>query len=77
MINEGKKCYNPNLKYPLRKLYLIDDEVNDIIQLIKNTSLSLREIARRYNVSPSTVIGINSGRYHHNDNLKYPIRETS
>lgn len=52
-------------------------EVNEIKDLLKNTSLSLNEISLKYhNISKSTISMINQGKIWYNDNIKYPIRTT-
>lgn len=73
-INKGEKYRREDYEYPLRKSMLIEQEVQSIKDMIKNTSLSLREIARQCNTSYTTVAHINSGKYHHDKNIKYPIR---
>ena len=73
----------PNVEYPVRnyknsgKPAITYEQTTEIINLLKNTTLSMREISRRYNINHSTVQGINSGtmvRYKRKEE-KYPIRQ--
>ena len=73
-INKGEKFYNKDLSYPLRRGILTQEEVLKIQDMIMNTSFSLREIAKQNNTSYATVAHINTGKYHYNKNIKYPIR---
>lgn len=76
-IDKGKKYYDEKYSYPLRNSSLTKKQVKEIQDMIINTSFSLREIARQCNTSYTTVAHINSGKYHHNDLLQYPIRQYS
>lgn len=81
-INIGKQQIQKNIQYPIRKFknsgkcYLTYEQVTEIINIIKTTKISLREIARNYNVDNSTIIGIKNGSIlrFHRDNEKYPLR---
>lgn len=52
-------------------------EVDNIIQLILENKLTLREIAKKYNVSPATVCNINKGKNWHKEELNYPLRKNA
>lgn len=78
-INNGKTYVQENLTYPLRKLgkgskQLTQNQVLEIIELIKNSDCSLASIATRYNVSSKTVSGINCGTTYRQKDITYPIR---
>ena len=82
-INAGTFHKMPNVEYPVRnyknsgKPAITYEQTTEIINLLKNTTLSMREISRRYNINHSTVQGINSGtmvRYKRKEE-KYPIRQ--
>lgn len=54
---------------------LLDEfKVNEIIDLLKNTSLSASEIGKKYEVSPSCISDINRGKSWTNYEIAYPIR---
>ena len=82
-INNGVSHFRSNISYPIRKYknsgqpLLTYEQVTEIIRLLKETNLSKREIARRFNLkSHSTINAIDSGsalRYRR-ENEKYPIR---
>lgn len=82
-INNGTTHFQSNINYPIRKYKnsgqpaLTYEQVTEVIRLLKETNLSKREIARRFNLkSHSTINAIDSGsalRYRR-ENEKYPIR---
>lgn len=47
-----------------------------IVEDIKNLSLTFEEIASKYNLSQRTITRINNGYTHKLDNIQYPIRKT-
>lgn len=51
-------------------------QVMEITDILKNSELSMQEIADKYGVSYEMIQGINTGR-HWNRNIKYPIRKHS
>ncbi len=53
---------------------LTEEQVEEIIELISETSIAYKEIAQMYNVNTSTVQRINSGTLWHDYFLEYPIR---
>lgn len=77
-INSGESYYNDKLKYPLRrsKRFIPQYKINQIHKDLYNTNKSMEAIAREYNVSSSTIKGINSGKTkrYRDENIKYPIR---
>lgn len=52
-----------------------EEMVSNIISDIKNSSLSLTEIANKYSVNKSTVTRINKGDVHRREGEIYPLRE--
>lgn len=50
-------------------------DIEKIIYLLKNTKLSVLEIAKTFNYSRSAIERINNGIIWHNDDLEYPIRK--
>ena len=93
-INQGKRYYNENLIYPLRKntrftseqmkgITGIDkgsskfsyEEIKEIIDLLKNSSLSFEKIAEKFNCSYATISHINNGKHYPNASYTYPIRK--
>lgn len=84
-INMGRICYNDKLDYPLRKIAiksnrtcLSPDILNEICGLIINSTFSLKEIAKKYEIPTSTIQGINSGKivkYRNEELYKYPLRK--
>lgn len=56
---------------------LSQKQVNEIIELLRNSNLSLSEISKKYsNISKATLSMINQGKTWKNKNLIYPIRQT-
>lgn len=56
---------------------LTQKEVDEIIELLKNTDLTFTEISKKYhNISNSTLCMINTGKTWYNKNIQYPIRKT-
>ena len=87
-INSGKtKAYRlENWKYPIRSLSkckaakkarLSKEQIEEIIALLIDSSKSVRQIANLYNVSPSTITGINTGKTktYHLEEIDYPVRK--
>ena len=74
-INCGLRYKDYKRTYPIRKNYkngLGDYET--LVQLLKTTVLSFREIAEKLNIAESSVKKINYGMMQHDDNITYPIR---
>lgn len=77
LINQGKIYHINSEDYPLRKKRrqdLSDEVVDAIISDITESSLSLGEIAVKYDVSRMRVSGINTGKFYKRD-IIYPIRK--
>lgn len=81
-INQGITHKRNNINYPIRnwkscgKIPLTYEQVTDVIDLIKNSKLSLNKIAKQYHVNISVIQMINNGsaKKYKRDNIKYPIR---
>lgn len=76
-FNNGKTHFMDWVTYPIRisKEVKVDSVVNDIIYDLINTSITQKEIAKKYNVSAMTVSNINTGTRHKQDELDYPLRK--
>lgn len=63
-------------KTPKNKL-LSKGQLNNILDLLFFTNLSMEEIGQRFGVSKSIITAINTGRNYYNDNQKYkfPLRQ--
>lgn len=81
-INHGKRRKQDNETYPLRELtqgkQLTATQINEIINILKYDFISNKDIAKKFNVSPTLIQFINNGsRNYHYDNIDYPIRKES
>ena len=79
-INTGK-LWKIGDNYPIRRTNynsqrLSNDNVKDIIYLLSNTSISMSDIASKYNMREHCISDINRGRTHHIDGVNYPIRNS-
>lgn len=77
-INSGHTWNYYNLSYPIRPK---ESEINkrralEVIELLKTTTLSYKEIGKRVGWGLSQVSMINSGTNHKQENETYPIRPT-
>lgn len=75
-INCGLRYKDSKRIYPIRKNYKSGlGDYETLVQLLKTTVLSFREIAERLNIAESSVKKINYGKMQHDDNITYPIRK--
>lgn len=77
-INWGRIYVLKNETYPLRKgkiVSLSDEQLKEIIKLLKDKSIPQKDIAKKFNVSKSVISGINKGNTYYQENISYPIRE--
>lgn len=75
-INLGKSHKQKNLKYPIYDLKQEEIKyVNYVIDLLKNTNISIEDISNIVNKSVSNIDRINRGITLRQDNIKYPIRK--
>ena len=78
-INQGISRAALDEKYPIRKNpningKLTEQDVDNIIDLLKYTYRFNGDIAREYGIEVHTISKINDGTAHHRDNIQYPIR---
>lgn len=76
-INEGNSWHRDDLIYPLRPK---EKEINEwkadqVIMLLKTTTLSQKEIGQKVGWNRSAVTMVNIGKNHFRENEKYPIRK--
>lgn len=91
-INNGRRYINPLLNYPLRPaptpkvesgiknhLAKIKSEkvIQELIEDLKHSELTLQELAKVYNLSYATISNINRGLRYYNKELNYPIRKVT
>ena len=79
-INNGSRLKQPNLNYPLQKNRLEDEFYLEVVSLLKNTDLSIGQIATQLNKSRDTISRINNGSTQKIRSLykgSYPIRDNS
>lgn len=73
-INHGTYCYDEQEQYPLYKYYKEDKDYDELIDLLRNSDLTLKQIAERLNIGYSTVKKINSGTLRKDLYPTHPIR---
>lgn len=52
-----------------------DELVDQVIDLLKNSSLSIKEIGKRFNYDDSAIRRINRGELRHREDINYPIKK--
>lgn len=73
-INLGKTYHKDEITYPIRKYYLTTEDVDKIINMLRNTNMSIKDIASEVGTTNYKVYDINSGNTWRRDNISYPIR---
>lgn len=78
-INQGLSRASLNEQYPIRKNpningKLTEEDVDNIIELLKYTYRFTGDIAKEYGVENHAISRINNGETHHRNNIQYPIR---
>ena len=86
-INNGKTYFHSNVIYPIRNgnqkilkgtescnSKFSEEDLENIIFLLKENKLSMKEIALKYGVVDSTIHGINNGKTYFRENETYPLR---
>lgn len=78
-INQGVSQASLNEKYPIRRNpningKLSEEDVDNIIDLLRFTYRFNGDIAREYGVEVHTISRINNGTRHHRNDISYPIR---
>lgn len=79
-INQGIHYESLDETYPIRAVplpngKLTQEDIEDIIEILKHTYRQYEDIAAQYKVSLSTIKQINSGDVHKQDKEDYPIRK--
>lgn len=81
-INNGRKFQEiGNYEYPIRnknsytRLNLTQQDIIDILNLLKNSKLSMKQIGNQYNIHRSTIAKINIGDMYIIKDYKYPARK--
>ena len=76
-INHGTYFFDDKIEYPIRKYYKTDEDYDELIDLLLNSTLSLAEIAKQLKIGYSTVKKINAGTLRQGLYPTYPIRKKS
>lgn len=71
-LNTGRTRKDKSFNYPIRSSQKETNDFNIFFDLI-NTTLSIKDIADKYNNTIYVVYAINEGK-RYNQNIKYPIR---
>lgn len=77
-INSGLLWYDENTVYPIRienTASFKKERMENIVYDLLNSSLTQKDIAKKYNVSRTTITAINNGQNFYQDNIDYPIRK--
>ena len=74
-INSGKQYFDEKEKYPLYQYGKTAEEISKVIDLLLNSSKTMKIIAEETSMSYSTIKKINSGALHYNDKYTYPLRK--
>ena len=78
LINQGKIYKQDWLEYPIRKgknTSKVADFAKEIQDLLLNTKIPQKDIAKQFNISVNTVSYINLGKSYRDNNLDYPLRK--
>lgn len=79
-VNQGEGYYIEGEKYPIREINEVNklkdkpESVEQVIDLLKNTKKSMKEIGEIVGICQQSVSDINNGRSYFNEELEYPIR---
>lgn len=79
-INQGIHYEEIDETYPIRTQpnlngILSNEQIAEIIEILRYSYRQYEDIAKQYNVSISTIKQINSGNCHPLDGVRYPIRK--
>lgn len=88
-INNGKTYFHSNEIYPIRYGFakikkgiknhnskFDEATLNQIFKLLKENNLSMRDIAKQFQVAESTIHNINKGTTYIKENEQYPLRKS-
>lgn len=73
-INNGHAWDYFNFDYPIRRNKTKTDIVDEIKQLLKESSITQRKIGEMFSVGRTTITAINLGKNHFDINETYPLR---
>lgn len=74
-INSGAYYHNEYLKYPIREYFLSNEKLKRLIYSLKyELDKSIQDIANEFDLCPSTVSEINTGKERTVNWVNYPIR---
>lgn len=78
-INQGRAWKRDYLTYPIRlgKMKRAEEIHPQIRDLLLNTKIPQKEIAKQFNISQQTVSEINMGKKGYVQNLEYPLRKNN
>ena len=79
-VNQGLHYEKIGETYPIRKVpningVLTEQDVDEIIEILKYSYRQYKDIAKQYSVGENAIKEINSGNTHHRDDESYPIRK--
>lgn len=74
-INYGVYHNDSTENYPLYQYYKKDEEYAELIDLLKYSDLTFKEIASKLNIGESTIKKINYGKLRNGLSKEYPIRK--
>lgn len=73
--NSFKNGYNETFGGEDGQVSKMNDVADEIINLLKNSNISSKDIAFKYNLSPKNICDINKGITCHREEICYPIRK--
>lgn len=87
-LNAGETYFNDKLIYPIRQnkycpkggcnngnSSLNLEQLNNLIEDLMNTTISMKNLSIKYKIASSTLSQINNGKTYKNENLNYPLRK--
>lgn len=87
-LNSGETYFNNKLRYPIRQEKYVpkggcengnsslnQEQLNNLIEDLVNTTVSMKELAIKYGIASNTLSQINNGKSYKNENLNYPLRK--
>lgn len=75
MINQGLYFHQDNENYPIKKFFNTNDDYAELISLLQDSELTLKEISKKLDIGYSTIKKINAGTLRKGIVEKYPIRD--
>lgn len=76
-INQGQKYIQKNIQYPIRKRYKESFEYDNLVEDLKNSTLSFKLLSEKHNISEAMIKKINYGSLRNELSETYPIRKIS